>query len=145
MISSFFMCRKYLTTFCSTEVILSWFERTWTFLNFINWIWPAVGILFTYLSFYCLSVLHTSFFLFPAPPVCCWCGEDETGKQYILSSWQFLVQSSRSPGRCGCSVSLVSARQLWAVVWSEINSQPCNWTWVTWMRTRNASHQTSKG
>ena len=27
----------------------------------------------------------------------------------------------------------------------DLNSPPRNWTWVAWMRTRNPSHQTSKG
>ena len=74
---------------------------------------------------------HTSSFLFPVPLVWYWGGEDERGKQHVLSPWEFPVQSSRSPGHrvfSVCSHCGVSPRPM----------APCPGSWESYTGTLGA-------
>ena len=74
------------------------------------------------------------------------------GEGCCVELWQAPIDESQHRSLGFWSKVLLSSANNWSwwgssEWWREVrsNSLPRNWTWVTWMKSRNPSHQTSKG
>ena len=74
------------------------------------------------------------------------------GEGCCLELWQAQIDESQHRALGFWSKVLLSSANNWSWWGSSewrrevrSNSLPRNWTWVTWMKSRNPSHQTSKG